>query len=242
MAGKNENSYLLVLFTILLVLILFEKSAKKGVSITKHELKNYAESEIIPEIKTNSILPEENELNENLPNDSKALDEIDPSIPEISAESIFPSKLNNENVSIYFLKFYGKGNKSHSRLVKTTRELDPNKIVNVGTILESLIKGPNAEEKSQGILSAIPVGLTFARNYKIDNNILHLSLGTEFEYGVGPELMQDRIDQIIFSLMELDEIKGVKLYINGKKITSIGGDGIPVPNVLTKKNRLVMTL
>ena len=236
MKNEKDSSILIVLLSIFLILVLLDKSTKNGNALSQNtrEMKNYSDMEIPapPFAPQTSVAP---------PAASNEFEEI-PQLEEIPEISEPFSETTNEGYSVYFIKFYGKGNKSHSRLVKVQRTNSDYADITIETILDALIAGPNQEEKANGILSALPPGLNFSHSYRIENNILHLSLSQNLEYGAGPEILKDRLDQITFSLMELEEIKGIKLYIDGKKITAIGGDGIPVPDILTKNQRMVMRL
>ncbi len=143
-------------------------------------------------------------------------------------------------IKLYFLKFYGKGNKSHSRLVQVKRKHTSGDKVQF--ILKELTKGPLTEEKAQGVLNALPSRLEYSKEYSVENGILKLSLNGEFETGAGPELLKDRVDQVCYSLLENLDLKGIRLYINGKQVRSLGGVGLPIPEVLTKNPRKIAVL
>ncbi|TGN18655.1 GerMN domain-containing protein [Leptospira idonii] len=166
------------------------------------------------------------------------------SIPEISLpEDRFPSsgkKIQETSgyLPVYFLKFYGQGKNTQSQLVKVSREFkggDP-----IPFVMEELLKGPSAEEKSKGILNAIPRRLKFDTNYKFENGILHLSFSRDLELGGSPEILKDRIDQITYSLIGNFGVKGISVYIGKTKLRSLGGDGMSLPEILAKNPRKVI--
>ena len=232
MANKDpqDNSFLYILFTVLLILTLFEKSSVRQDLLDKvsqkTSLKNYSHEADLNEIPVSEDLPEiDNELY----------------IAELEDDDIHieSSDIPNDSVTIYFLKFYGQGQKSHSRLISVNRTLTDN---TVQSVLDQLINGPTENEKKKGVLSAIPNNILYDRNYTIKNKVLHISFSGKIEYGAGPDLMNDRLDQIIYTLLELEDIDGIKLYIDGKKVSSIGGDGISLPNILTRRERRIMNL
>lgn len=229
--NPRDNSFLYVLFTVLLVLVLFEKSSVRNdlaEKLTqKTSLKNFSPDKEFTDIPVSEDIP--------LVEDELYIAELE------EEDSLGPDReepQEQNNIALYFLKFYGKGNKSHSRLVRVERKAAGD----VNAVLEQLIAGPTAAEKKEGVLSAIPNSITFDRNFKIKDRVLHISFSGKIEYGAGPDLMLDRLDQIIYTLLELDEIDGIKLYIDGKRVSSIGGDGINLPNILTRRDRKVMTL
>jgi spore germination protein GerM len=166
------------------------------------------------------------------------------SIPEVTMpEDQFPKsgkRLQGSPgyLNLFFLKFYGQGKNSQSQLVKVSRQFgggDP-----VPFIFHELLKGPSSEEKSKGILNAIPKRLSFDSNYRFEEGILHISFSRELEIGGSPEILKDRLDQICYSLVGNYGIKGVVLYIGNNRLRSIGSDGINLPDVLVRNPRKVI--
>ena len=162
-------------------------------------------------------------------------------LPQRSSES---KSLTHSSVFIYFLKFYGSGEKSHSRLIKVERKINKieDQVDEVNLILELLKQGPTELEKSKGVLNSIPDSLLLTENYMIRDGILYLSLNSEFEFGAGPEILQDRIDQLAYSLIDNLKLKGIQLSLNGKKVKQLGGTGLAVPSIITKNQRRIITL
>jgi len=166
------------------------------------------------------------------------------SIPEITLpEDIFPKQGKQISqgasyIPVYFLKFYGQGKNTQSQLVKVTRQFnggDP-----ISFILSELLLGPSAEEKSKGVLNSLPKRLKFEPNYKLEDGVLHLSFSHELEVGGSPEILKDRLDQICYSFIGNFGIKGVVLYIGNKRLRSLGGDGMSLPDVLVRNPRKVI--
>ncbi|MDF3818831.1 GerMN domain-containing protein [Leptospira sp. 96542] len=169
---------------------------------------------------------------------------VDDSIPEITLpEDRFPNlgsklQIGAGYLPIYFLKFYGSGKNNQSQLVKVTREFvggDP-----IPFLFQELAKGPNAEEKSKGILTAVSKKLKMDPSYKFHNGILHLDLSEEFVFGGSHEILRDRLDQIIFTFVGNYGITGVVLYANGERVRTLGSDGLNLPEKLVKNQRKVI--
>ncbi|TGJ99606.1 spore gernimation protein [Leptospira semungkisensis] len=207
------------------------------------QIMDQAEDEILSELLQNGDHPSD----ETSQADSSDPDEL--FIPVVDnpketrpSTSTAVSRLDHSpgEVKLYYLKFFGKGNKSHSRLVEVKRKhTQGDKVL---FILKELTKGPLAEEKSQGVLNALPSKMDYSKEYAVENGILKLSLSPEFEAGAGPELLKDRVDEICYSLLENLNLKGIRLYINGKQVRSLGGVGLPIPEVLTKNPRKIAIL
>lgn len=147
----------------------------------------------------------------------------------------------NEHVNLYFIKFFGSDHKAESRLVGVPRIIPANQDP-ILFILKELQSGPRPEESSKGVLNALPDNFSYSRDYKIHDGILYLDLKGSFEYGGGPEIIRDRMDQLAHSLVGVNGIRGIKLTIDRKKVSSLGGDGVPLPKVLPKRQRRVTTL
>ncbi|EQA37951.1 sporulation and spore germination [Leptospira inadai serovar Lyme str. 10] len=206
---------------------------------THEEVMDQAEDEILSELMQNG--------GQNW-SESESTDSDDLFIPVVDnpkaaiSESFSEERIHHEpgEIELYFLKFYGKGSKSHSRLVQVKRKHVSGDKVHF--ILKELSKGPDPDEKRSGVLNALPPKFTYSTEYSVENGILRLSLGSEFETGAGPELLKDRVDQLCYSLLENLKVKGIRLYINGKKVHSLGGVGFPVPDILTKNPRKIAVL
>lgn len=145
------------------------------------------------------------------------------------------------SVSIYFIKFFGKDSKANSRLVQVQRIVPKNQDP-ILFILNELKKGPNPEEKAKGVLNALPENFSFSKDYKLNNGILQLDLSSSFEIGGGPQVLKDRLDQLTYSLIGVAGIRAIQITIQNKKVSYLGGDGVPVPEYLTKSDRRVTTL
>jgi spore germination protein GerM len=143
---------------------------------------------------------------------------------------------------VYFLKFYGAGQKTHSRLVKVYRQAKGSLKKKIKIVLSELSKGPTLEEEKKGIISGMPSDFHFGKKIKFKNGLLHISLPLEFSEDTGKELLQDRIDQLSHSLFEFPEIKGIVIYENGKKVEFLGKDNLYIPSVITRKERKIVYL
>ncbi|MCG6168425.1 GerMN domain-containing protein [Leptospira sp. FAT2] len=224
-------------------------SSPKG-NLNHKEIMDQAEDEILGELLQNGDVQTSSEnansIEEDLDEDN-LVPVLEPPITNVlsekesehgSAHASVPIPSEKGELSLYFLKFYGKGNKSHSRLVKVLRLSKGGDRVKL--ILNSLIAGPVSVEKEKGILNSIPQSLRYDSDYEIQNGVLKLSLSGDLERGAGPEILKDRIDQLTYSLMENLPIRGIQLSINGKFVRSLGGEGMPLPSLLTKNPRKIV--
>jgi spore germination protein GerM len=152
------------------------------------------------------------------------------------------SKDKSTQQGIYFLKFNSRGKHVTSSLVKVSRTLKGNLKKRVWNALEELARGPTGEEESKGVISGLPDGFGFTKKIRLKDGILSIALPEEFEENTGKDLMKDRIDQLVYTLMEFPEIKGVKLNIEGKSSPYMGSDNLSVPGILVKAERRVLKI
>ncbi|MDI7190241.1 GerMN domain-containing protein [Leptospira santarosai] len=262
--SEKRKNLIFILTGIVFTLVLLDKSTGSGFSlsgigfrnigkmgpeprsypINHKELMDQAEDEILGELLQNGDVrissETENSIEEDLNEDELVpVVEIEPPLAPLDSQNISsPIPTDQGELSLYFLKFYGKGSKSHSRLVKVLRLSKGGDRVKL--ILNSLIAGPVSQEKEKGILNSIPQNLHYDGDYRIEEGILKLSLSSDLERGAGPEILKDRIDQLTYSLMENLPIRGIQLRINGQFVRSLGGEGMPLPSLLTKNPRKIV--
>ncbi len=103
------------------------------------------------------------------------------------------------------------------RRIKTTDKLEET--------IRLLLKGATKEEKAKGIYSEIPTNakLYWVRESK-DKIIVNLS--SEFAEGGGTQTIMARINQLSKTVKAQKKDLPVYLYINGKIVEYIGGDGV----------------
>ena len=170
-------------------------------------------------------------------------------IPEIVED---PLEKNNSSATsqknkttlqgIYFLKFSTKGRRVGSSIVRVVRRVKGNLKKKVWKVLEELATGPGPEEEAKGIINGFPPNFKFQKKIRFREGILHISLPESFEKNTSGDLMKDRLDQLLFTLTEFEEIEGVILYIEGKRVNYLGLDNYEIPRILKKPERKVQNL
>ena len=201
---QSEKTILFYLFFLLIGLVLIDKSIQKKKTVA-------APTEIVSEVIETSV------------NESKLVED---------SADIFA---NEETLQgIYFIKFYHVNQNSRSKLVKVQRKLSGSLKKRIKTALSELKKGPNSSELGKGVLTSLPSQFSYDKKLKLIDGVLHISLDSNFENKASKELLQDRIDQLTHTLFEFSEIKGIKMYIEGVEINSIGKNKIAMPNIISK--------
>ncbi len=221
---SNKKSILYYQLILLFVLVILDKSITSG-AFNQSDKKNYFQNNI-PDIKQSSLNLPEVTFD---PLDTKEKDE-------------FKTDQINSLQGIYFLKFSSRGRRVSSTLVRVPRTFRGSLKKRVWSALQELEKGPSMYEQSKGIISGLPPEFHFYKKVRLTDNILHISLPKSIQVNTGGDLMRDRLDQITYTLTEFNEIKGIIIYIEGKKVPYLGTDNFEVPELFTRKERKIQTL
>lgn len=100
--------------------------------------------------------------------------------------------------------------------------------------IKTLLKGPNAKEKAKGIYSEIPSSTKLISLEEKPNKIV-INLSNDFEQGGGTDGLYKRLYQLIKTANKNTALD-VYLYIDGKQVDVIGGEGIMINQPLNEKS------
>ena len=133
-------------------------------------------------------------------------------------------KIEN-TAKIYFLKLNKDGS---SEIYISKREI---KDLNLKNAINSLLKGPSSEERKIGVYSEIPNGTKLLSVINSDDKII-VNFNNEFQYGGGTESINNRLKQLVKTVVAINPEKNIYLYIEGKQVDVMGGDGIMITQPL----------
>jgi len=134
------------------------------------------------------------------------------------------------NVQVWFLRLDEKT--ENVSLVPVKRNiLDEAKVENA---LKALIEGPSADEKTRGCLTAVPPNLKI-RGIKMKDRVVEIDFNAAIGEAAAGNILMNRIDQIIYTATQFKEVDGITISINGKKQNVIGGDGLSIQGILSRK-------
>ncbi|HIS54800.1 TPA: GerMN domain-containing protein, partial [Candidatus Galligastranaerophilus gallistercoris] len=105
---------------------------------------------------------------------------------------------------------------------------------NLENAIKTLLKGTSGSDRLQGAYTEIPQG-TKLLSLKDNGSSIAINLSKEFELGGGAQSIQSRLLQLIKTVDMYGENKPVYLYIEGKKIEYLGGEGIYVEQPLNEE-------
>ncbi|MFW5771067.1 MAG: GerMN domain-containing protein, partial [Spirochaetota bacterium] len=104
----------------------------------------------------------------------------------------------------------------------------------VKSSIEELIKGPSPSEKNRGLLTAVHSDIKLY-DVTISGNTAILNFNSAIEYGATGNILLSRIDQIIYTATQFDNIDNIIIKINGKTRRFLGSDGIAVGGPLHRR-------
>jgi germination protein M len=100
--------------------------------------------------------------------------------------------------------------------------------------LEALLAGPNGDEKSDGLATAIPEG-TMLRDLSVADGVATVDLSGEFDDGGGSASMLGRVAQVVATVTQFPTIKRVAFRLDGEPVQAIGGEGVVVDPPIGRK-------
>lgn len=140
-------------------------------------------------------------------------------------------KKEKETVSIYFLALDANDNGIYK---KVQREL-PSGENKLEFAINELLKGPNIVEKTTGAYSEIPKTTKLLKIKQNDDSII-IDFSSDFQYGGGTDSVYSRMMQLIKTSLANTKNKKIYLYLDGKQVNFIGGEGIMITQPLSEKS------
>lgn len=155
----------------------------------------------------------------------------------ISKEEAQKPEEENEDVPKSYVTLYFIGqNKNKDEVYKIVKRVYPGQ--GDGTKLkysiQSLLKGPNAEEKAKGIYSEIPQGVKLLSLEETSNKAV-VNLSSNFGEGGGTDGIYKRLYQLIKTANKNTTLD-VYLYLDGKQADVVGGEGIMINQPLNNRS------
>lgn len=172
----------------------------------------------------------------------KSMQKVDISIPKEEKGEVvrkttgqenkdIPTVVTKEVAEVYFLALDSNDNGIYK---KVTREI-PAGENKLEYAIKELLKGPNLVEKSMGAYSEIPVK-TKLLSIKQKSNKVIIDFSSDFQYGGGTDSVYSRMMQLIKTSINNTDNKKIFLYLDGKQVNFIGGEGIMISQPLTEKS------
>ncbi len=131
---------------------------------------------------------------------------------------------------IYFVRFNERSEKSYLTYIK--RSIDSRKPVE--SALKELIRGLSPSEERRGLLTAVPENLKL-RNVRMRDRTAELDFNGSLQWGATGNILLNRIDQIVYTATQFENVDSVIIKINGKTRRTLGGEGLSISGPLQRR-------
>ena len=153
-------------------------------------------------------------------------------IPELASREATPESANTSPASsasstervagrqqpLYFMRLDRDGVIIRTRVTRLMQLTDAPLV----DVLQALLRGPNAEEHNQGLISLIPPG-TRVLSSQIYGGTAYINFSEDFLFNMyGVEGYAAQLRQIIWTITELPEIQDMQVLIEGRRIDFLG--------------------
>jgi spore germination protein GerM len=135
---------------------------------------------------------------------------------------------NEQTASIYWLRSQENRLDLVPQPVKVAAT-QPNQVLEAA--FKTLLAGPGEGTDS----TTIPQG-TQLLGLKAENNDIHVNLSANFTTGGGSTSMMGRVGQVVYTATSLNPKAKVYIEVNGKPLEVLGGEGVEIPQPLTRES------
>ena len=141
-----------------------------------------------------------------------------------------------EKEKVYVHIFFIGQNQNHEEVYKAVKreydkDIDGSKLK---FAINSLVTGPNVNEREKGVYTEIPVGTEIISIKELPDKAI-INLSSEFETGGGTDSLYKRLYQLIKTARRNSDVP-VYLYIEGERADVIGGEGIMLSQPLSDRS------
>ncbi len=136
---------------------------------------------------------------------------------------------DKNSVQVYFIRIYDENN---YKLTSVRRKIYENES-RIEVALAELLRGPVRKELNSGYFTEIPEE-TELLSIKNDSERIIVNLSKDFEEGGGSSSMTLRVEQLINTVLDSVDKKAVYLELDGKQVQHIGGEGVVIPQPLSR--------
>lgn len=111
----------------------------------------------------------------------------------------------------------------------------PRSVAVLRAALEQLLAGPTAADTSYGLGTTVPDG-TRLLGVTVAGDTATVDLSSRFESGGGSLSMMARMAQLVFTATQFPNVERVELWLDGKPVEWIGGEGLIVVPPQTRRD------
>ena len=168
--------------------------------------------------------------------EAKLLDTAKTKVNEVEIDIEKDRVTNNENLSRIKLYFYQLNGDKAPILRSSYRKINKeNQIRQISKALRLLIQGPIGSELLKDYANSFTNKPRLLSIHKEASN-LALNFNSRFGQGISFQMQELQIKQLVYTATSFSGISSITLKINNRAIKSIGGDGLLLPNRITRSN------
>ena len=140
-----------------------------------------------------------------------------------------PKAVTEKTVELYWVKDSAGEIDLVSSGIKIKAADEPEAILTAA--FNRLLSGPEKRD----VVSTIPEG-TKIQALTVENNGVYIDLSEEFTSGGGSASMMGRLAQVIYTASSLEPDAKVWIFVGGKPLEMLGGEGIEVSQPITRQD------
>lgn len=159
--------------------------------------------------------------------------EVQPEQPKVVEEPESKPIAQEKKEAPVYIYFLATGSDGSAIFKKVKRNINTKDKLNYA--IKELLNGPNSKEKAAGVYNEIPRG-TKLLGIQVQGNNVIINLSSDFQYGGGTDSIYSRMRQLIKTAMSNTSSKNIYLYLDGKQVDVIGGEGIMVSQPLSENS------
>src|SRR5208283_2412834 len=100
--------------------------------------------------------------------------------------------------------------------------------------LETLLKGPTSSELNSGLLTMIPMEAKLL-GVMVRGDTAYVDFSESFRFNAqGTEALDAQLRQVVYAATEFPNVKKVQILIEGKKVRSLGAEGVRIDAALSR--------
>lgn len=138
--------------------------------------------------------------------------------------------VQGSDAEVYWLRMTGNATKLVPTQVSATSS-SSKAVDELRTAFDQLLAGPRDANNE----TTIPAG-TKLRSLSIEGDSIRIDLTREFTTGGGTASMTGRLAQVIYTATSIKPNSKVWIYVEGKALDTLGGEGLELEQPLTRKS------
>jgi germination protein M len=146
-----------------------------------------------------------------------------PSTPPVQKPSVRKTRL-------FFVSVDPSGKLSSKSVIRSVQASDSP----LRDTIETLLKGPTSPELNSGLLTMIPMEAKLL-SVTVRGDTAYVDFSESFRFNAqGTEALDAQLRQVVYAATEFPNVKNVQVLIEGKKVRSLGAEGVRIDNTLSR--------